>query len=116
MIVLPHHETFKLSSSIDNVPAGATGQLKRLDRYHVALLFDNHHYEDLVFDTYDTDPSVWSAIQPLYTASPSMTDPPSSRWHIAAAVLVGLLVGWLTFPQPAVTAGLLLNIIGFNSD
>ena len=47
-----------LTAPIDTVPAGATGQLKRLDDFHVALLFDNHHYEDLVFDIQDTEPAV----------------------------------------------------------
>lgn len=90
---LHHQRRFTLGAPIDNVPAGATGQLKRLDSYHLALLFD--HYEDLVCDIADTEPTVLKAIQ-LHTVNPSMTDPPRCRWQLAAAVAIACVLGFNT--------------------
>jgi hypothetical protein len=71
---IPDDTQFVLSAAIDTVPAGATGQLTRLDSYHVALAFDDNSYPDFVFDIMDTDPDIWASIMP--TINPSMTDPP----------------------------------------
>lgn len=70
--MVPSDTRFVLTAPLCNTPAGATGQLTRLDSYHVALAFDGH--PDLVFDVEDTEDQVWAAIAPV--ASPSMTDPP----------------------------------------
>jgi hypothetical protein len=83
-MVIPTDTRFVLSAPIDTVPAGATGQLTRLDSYHVALAFD--HYPDLVFDVEDTESAVWEAIAP--TVNPSMTDPPERDIALSLASLL----------------------------
>ena len=69
MLTIPSHHRFTTTHPIDNVPAGATGLLKRLDKYHIALLFDD--YEDLVFDVNDTDLPKLSSIQALAYVAPT---------------------------------------------
>ena len=91
---IPTDTRFTLVTAIDTVPAGATGQLTRLDSYHVALAFDN--YQDLVFDVQDTDPAIWSSIKP--TTQPSMTDPPCCTkplWVSLVSVFVTALIATL---------------------
>jgi hypothetical protein len=106
-----NHNAFVLSAQVGDVPAGATGQLSKPDSYHVTLTFDNPKHEDLVFDLYDTDPSVWAAIRP------SMTDPPLFGWRrMAAVALIAFLAGWLSLPQPQAIAQAEASIIGVNSD
>jgi hypothetical protein len=113
MTTIPANTLFVLTAPLDNVPAGATGQLTRLDSYHVALAFD--HYADLVFDITDTDEEVWAAITPV--AKPC--DPAPNGRNSLASILVtvpvaaGLLHyaegGWLvTFVG--------LFILGFTRD
>jgi hypothetical protein len=89
---VPAYHNFKLIAPIDNVPAGATGELKRLDKHHVALIFDNHldNYEDFVFDINDTDPAVWLAIRP-HIVSPSLTDPPRRVFTWKAVALAAMI-------------------------
>lgn len=83
MPCIPTDTHFILVAAIDTTPAGATGQLTRLDSYHVALAFDC--YPALVFDVLDTDPAIWSAIKP--TVQPSMTDPPCCTKPIGASLV-----------------------------
>jgi hypothetical protein len=99
-MLVPNCTYFKLITRLYNVPAGATGQLKRPDSYHVALIFDN--YEDFVFDINDTGPEVWAAIMP--TVNPSMVDPPmfGRKYAMAAAILVAFIVGWTIDPPLSV--------------
>jgi hypothetical protein len=66
MRTIPTDTTFVLSAPLYNIPAGATGQITRLDSFHVALAFDEH--EALVFDVEDTEPEVWAAITPAATS------------------------------------------------
>lgn len=111
---VPNFASFELSAPIDNVPVGATGQIRRLDSYHLALVFDTH--EDLVFDVSDTDPSVWAAIAIIQKHT---IDPPRHRMRMAAALAVAFIAGWLSFPQPDIANDITHEIaayIGINSD
>jgi hypothetical protein len=96
---IPSNTRFVLAAPLDNTPAGATGQIMRLDSYHVALAFD--HYEDLVFDVEDTDAEVWAAITPV-----ANLDITANNWirslssmfvtiPIAAGVLHYTCGGWI---------------------
>jgi hypothetical protein len=85
---------FRLVAPMYHVPVGATGQLKRLDSDHVALIFDAH--EDLVLDVHDTEPEVWAAIQ-------KRKPPRSPHLAWAAAILIAFAVGW-TIEDPASAA------------
>lgn len=93
-MMIPACKTFVLKAAIDNVPAGATGQLNRVDDY-VALVFDDPH-TDLVYDIHDTGPEVWAAIQPYRPRKVLGL----TRVAIAAIVLWSFLIGAMSMPQP----------------
>ena len=86
---------FKLNTQIHNAPKGATGQLKKLDACHVALLFDDYHEEDLVLDLHDTDPAVWAAIEQNRPYARGIT-----RGMLVAVAIGSFALGWITVPQP----------------
>jgi len=100
---IPADTRFKLTAALYTVPAGAIGQLKRLDSYHVALLFDDNNHPDFVFDITDTEPEVWAAVMP-HTVNPSMVDPPTrgGRLAWAASILVAFVAGWAMDPPLSV--------------
>lgn len=110
---IPGNTRFVLSSALDNVPAGATGQLTRLDYYHVALAFDEH--EALVFDVEDTETEVWAAISPV--ASPSMTDPPMWRQFVSMAITIPIATVLICYAKEGVAFTLVcLFCLGFFRD
>jgi hypothetical protein len=96
---IPSNIRFVLAAPLDNTPAGATGQITRLDSYHVALAFD--HYEDLVFDVEDTDAEVWAAITPVDNPSTDAKGYIRSLYSmfvtipVAAGVLHYTCGGWI---------------------
>lgn len=101
MRTLPAYSAFKLTKAIDTVPAGATGQLNRLDLHHVALTFDNKCYPDLVFDVNDTEPHVRASIEPI--ANPNTR--PTRYWRrVAALIAAAFVVGWVFQPPGIVQA------------
>jgi hypothetical protein len=111
MTTIPANTPFVLTAPLDNVPAGATGQLTRLDSYHVALAFD--HHADLVFDITDTDEEVWAAITPVANRSrPSLKDYIRSCGSmfltipIAAVVLHYACGGWTVTIMALVALGI----------
>ena len=105
---------FTLETPMHTIPAGATGQLNRLDNHHVLVSFNGYPDADLVFDIYDTEAEVWSALREQPAAVR-----PCSCWRVASAVAISFTTGWLFFPQPNLAAGLthnLVNAIGIDSD
>jgi hypothetical protein len=86
---VPAYKKFKLTEPIDFVPAGATGRIIRVDKEHVALLFDAH--PDLVFDVHDTEPAVWAAIRPQHTIG-------WRRLAIAASLVSAFVAGGAILP------------------
>jgi hypothetical protein len=89
---VPAYKKFKLTEPIDFVPAGATGRVNRVDRDHVALIFDKH--PDLVFDIHDTEPAVWAAIRPKHTVG-------WRRLAIAASLAAAFIAGGAVLPDAA---------------
>jgi hypothetical protein len=104
MTTIPADTLFVLSAPLDNVPAGATGQLTRLDSYHVALAFD--HHADLVFDIADTDEEVWAAITPV--AKPCGPAPKNCNSLASMLVTVPVAAGVLHWAQ----GGWLVTLVG----
>ena len=107
-MLVTNAQRFKLSNHLYNAPQGATGQLKRLDSDHVALLFDDHPTEDLVLDVHDTDCSVWAAIEQKRQYARGITLSPLA---LAAVAIGAFLMGWLTLPQPMAARNAIETVI-----